>query len=254
MIFDRLLEQGKFIKEIFEYQSDLLINFKSKNVKTSPSVLLIRSFSQYVRLKAQIYGVCSIRLQTYEVSSVSSNTLTSEDLAFLQRLQELVYNIIETCEQGLLKYMIIQSIFEGFLSLLHGFYYLQYDFLYKNSQRFFAFQLEQAMEIKSLCETFINNTQCLIAFINNHQFMKGFSMKNNEWELFQPKGELIRSFDDYIEVLMKKKAKGEFFEQSLSNIETEPNFDERLECDLIESEKELGIQRKQVKLNKIEKI
>ena len=154
-----------------------------------------------------------------------------------------------------MKYPLIQSVYGGFLSVLYGFYTLEYEFLLGISQRIYSFELEEAIEGRKICSAFMINTQNLISFINSHQFMKGFQVKKGEFELFQPKNMLLQSFDDYIEALKKKRGDNKKI-TSLNHIEGDliEVLEENMECDIIESEKDLGMQRKQVNLLFLNKI
>jgi len=244
-ILDLLLENDLQIEAISEIPLDSLIKFQTIKLKKEPYDYLIKSFGCYLKEKSKIYLFQAIRLSFYvsrNISTQNSNPLTV-NISLFQPLHDLIYEIIEICEQGLLKYPLIQNLFEGFLVILHGFYQLQLDTFKDFSLKFFSFDLLTAQNVRNNCAVFIKNTQALISFINKHQFMKFLQMKNPEIELFQPKLQLLQSFDDFIMVLMRKQEFSGKFEKS--RIESEGQIDQNIDCDIIDSDRDHEIQRKQ---------
>ena len=243
-ILDLLLENDLQVEGISEMALDALIKFQPSKPKKLATSKLIQTYVNSIKEKSKVYLFQPLRLSSYK-SDPNPNSTTIEFTIF-QPLHDSIYEVIDVCEQGFLKYPLIQSLFEHFSEVLHGYYILQLDTFKYLSQKFFSFNLKKAQEVRANCALFLKNTQSLISFVNKHQFMKfQQQVKNNsELELLQPKQKMLQSFDDYIAVQLRKQEIQTKFETSCSNIETEGQIDQNFDCDVLESDRDF-VQRKQ---------
>lgn len=229
MLLDFLLEESIDIPFISSLDPEIFLQFQKKHP-------IIPVYFSFVRYKAHTYS---------ENNYVMKKNLILENLEIFEQLQainELVFELISLCEQGLLHYQITHKLFEGFSQFLFCFYTIQFNTLVKTAgEKFFSYELEKATQIRKLCEIFIKNTKRFKAFLSKHQYIKeiqGYIIK-----IIEPEEGLLAKLDDYISVLVNKQQMNASFNRSVSKIESETHIDE----EIMESERgilSLDFQRK----------
>lgn len=229
MLLDFLLEENVDIPFISSLNPESFLRFQKKN----PIIPLYYSFVKY---KAHTY---------LETNYAMKKQITMENLENFENLQginELIFELISVCEQGLLNYPIIRKIFEDFSQFLFSFYTCQFNtFVKMAGEKFFSYELEKAWQIRKLCEIFIKNTKNFKGFLSKHQYIK--EIQGYISKIIEPEEGLLGKMDDYISVLEKKQQMNANFNQSVSKIGSETHIDE----EIIESERgifSLDFQRK----------
>jgi len=214
VILDRMLDDKRFVHDVSELELDYVENFKDSKTKMRIDEL-VREYYRFVKAKARLYAdpKCSLNVAKTAKKDFFLKLSTKkilEDSKILDCFIDIAFNVTKTGIDGHLKYPLNQYVFLLILYTLLSVYSTQYMAMIIIIDRYFDTDITTAKECLDAYRRFLRNTEGIVRFTNNHQFIPGFQVSLHEFHNSVSDAKVQKSMEEYIQLSEKKQKEPEF--------------------------------------------